>query len=335
MKKYIFRLFIFTFFIVSSTTSLQVLAQHTSFKHGNYRLAAYYKKPENTKTPKGVVLFVHGDGALPYDAHGYYNPIWKQFLNSGYAVFSWSKPGVADSTGNWLSQSMKNRQYEVRAAISFVKKTYGYQAGQIGLMGFSQAGWVVPAVANNNKDVGFVIGVGFAINWMQQSWYLTKTRLKQEGATEKELKHAYMQHQKERSFWRKNPSYKQYLEEFAQDEKPMTKARFEFVKLNALSDSSKDYKGITQPILILLGENDLNVNVKNTERVLKKQFKEQSNLKFKVIPNATHSLLKHPSFSTQTPGLYFLLKLMWQGEDAYSPVFLEELKLWVNQLKTD
>jgi dienelactone hydrolase len=51
----------------------------------------------------------------------------------------------------------------IQYARSFLKHQYGYGKGQIGLFGFSQAGWVVPAVAENNDDVGCIIGVGFAM----------------------------------------------------------------------------------------------------------------------------------------------------------------------------
>lgn len=112
---------------------------------------------------------VHGDGALSYDAYGYYGPIWQRLIDNGYAVFSWDKPGVGDSTGNWLNQSMQDRQQEVHDAIAFVKNHFRHQAKSVGLMGFSQAGWVVPAVAKNNDEVDFFIGVGFAINWMSKA----------------------------------------------------------------------------------------------------------------------------------------------------------------------
>jgi alpha/beta superfamily hydrolase len=91
--------------------------------------------------------------------------VWKRLLSQGFAVFSWDKPGIGKSTGNWLAQSMAERQKEVQSAITFVRNSDGYSGDKLGLLDFSQAGWVVPAVANNNSDVGFVVGVGFAIEW--------------------------------------------------------------------------------------------------------------------------------------------------------------------------
>ena len=306
--------------------------QHTTFRQGQNILAAYHIKPDDIDNIKGVILFVHGDGAMPFDAHGYYEPIWQELLNSGYAVFSWDKPGVGDSSGNWLDQSMKDRQNEVHSAIAFVKKTYAYKEGEIGLMGFSQAGWVVPAVTKGNKDIGFMIGVGFAVNWIQQSWYMTKIRLQKEGATHTEIEHAYQEHIDEIKFWKNKPTYEEYIKQFAQDGDLMSEDRFKFVRKNITSDLRKDFQGIVQPVLILLGQEDLNVNTQNTQTILNTIINTQNNVDIQTIPYATHALLKHPEFGSQTFGLYFYLKLIWQGKDAFAPPFFNTLTNWIKVL---
>jgi alpha-beta hydrolase superfamily lysophospholipase len=102
-------------------------------------LSGYYHTPDSEENVNGVILFVHGDGEMHYDAFGYYEPVWKHILDSGYAIFSWDKPGVGNSSGDWLSQSMLDRQNEVRAAVSFLKNRYYFEEGEVGLMGFSQA----------------------------------------------------------------------------------------------------------------------------------------------------------------------------------------------------
>lgn len=324
------------FFVVSFTLGISlfnsnVYAEKVTFQDKENTLSAHYMSPDKNVQTKGVIVFVHGDGALPYDAYDYYDPIWDRILDADYAVFSWDKPGVGSSTGNWLNQSMEDRQDEVRAAISFLKEKYGYKEGQIGLMGFSQAGWVVPAVTKDNKDVGFMIGVGFAMNWMDQGWYLGEIRMKNQGRTIAEIESAYQKRPKEFAFLKTNPSYAEYQEKYGNDDAPMTQDRFIFVKKNFLSDATDDYQGIRQPILILLGEEDLNVNVENTQNVLRKIFSNQSNMTMHMIPNATHGLLKHPKFSEQKPGLAFLLRLMWEGENAYTDEFFQNLDGWLRQ----
>lgn len=316
--------------ITGFVSGCQTMETSNTFKHAGNELAFHYETPKE-KT-KGIILFVHGDGALPKDAHGYYKPIWKQLINSGYAVFSWDKPGVGGSTGNWLNQSMQDRQNEVHEAIKFVKTTYGYQPSQIGLMGFSQGGWVVPAVAKGNEDVAFIIGVGFAINWVKQGWYLTKVRLEKEGLSQKEIAKARQFWDEEVSVIQSSASYEDYVVNFPKNDflKPAPKARFTFIKKNLLSDATEDYRGITQPVLMLLGDHDLNVDIQDTQSRLTMLFQHKNNMQMYVVKDATHSLLKHPEFNEQKPGVSFMLNLLRQGEKAFADEFFPYLISWLD-----
>ncbi|MCU8299700.1 lysophospholipase [Vibrio vulnificus] len=321
--------------VTISCWSLGLLAKplehHAYFEHDGQRLAAYFKSPDDEGNVKGVVLFVSGDGAMPYDAHGYYDAIWQVFLDAGYAVFSWDKPGVGESSGNWLEQSMLDRQSEVRAAMDFVKHNYRKEAKTIGLMGFSQAGWVVPALMQDNPEVSFMVGVGYAINWLDQSWFMTETRLQRQGSSTAMLKQAQVKYQQERAFWHSNPSHDEYVRLFLNNEHAIDNERFEFIKKNVLSDATQDYRGLTQPMLILLGENDEHVDSVNTFNVLTSRYQKQSNATIKMVPNATHALLRYPNFDSQTTGLTFLAKLWWLGDGAYAPDFLSTLSSWLEE----
>jgi alpha-beta hydrolase superfamily lysophospholipase len=145
--------------ILACMTTTVAKAESVELRNGEDLLAGHYLQPDNRK-PKAVILFVHGDGHLDYETHGYYPLIWKRLLKQGFAIFSWDKPGIGSSNGNWLTQSMQDRQREVQSAINVIQKRYGFSGPQVGLIGFSQAGWVVPALAKNNPDVGFVIEIG-------------------------------------------------------------------------------------------------------------------------------------------------------------------------------
>ena len=108
--------------------------KQVTFLNGENSLSGHYILPDKGK-PKGVILFVHGDGPLGYDAYGYYPLIWNRLLLQGFAIFSWDKPGIGESTGSWLTQSMKQRQQEVQAAVNFIRSSYGYSGDQVGLLG--------------------------------------------------------------------------------------------------------------------------------------------------------------------------------------------------------
>lgn len=162
-------------------------AQKMTFEFADSQLAAALILPKNHSPPYPVVVFVHGDGALPYDAYGYYQPLWNHLAKQGVASFSWDKAGVGGSRGNWLYQSMEDRADEVIAAIDYLRTLKAVNTDHIGLMGFSQAGWVLPLVSARSAYPDFMVSVSGAINWLEQRDYLTRNRLSKEGFSETEI----------------------------------------------------------------------------------------------------------------------------------------------------
>jgi pimeloyl-ACP methyl ester carboxylesterase len=290
--------------------------------------------PTHPTHHKGIIVFVHGDGPLNYQAEGYYPLIWDFLREQGFAIFSWSKPGVGASSGQWLEQSMLDRQAEVRAAIHFIRNKYHYTGEQIGLLGFSQAGWVVPAVANNNPDVGFVVGIGFAIDWINQSWYLSKIRLTSEGKTPAEIDLAYEQHLNGIRRLEQRLGYQRYRRHNKDAPNLMSEQRYGFVERNFQANAYDDYKNLQQPLLILLGDQDLNVDIHETKEKLLTLFRHRNNLQISIISNASHGLLKAKGFNQQSPSFLFWLKLIWWGEAALAPDFLPVLGEWINRKGT-
>ncbi len=301
-------------------------AEEITFKHKQNSLSGHYLDATNGKPAKAVLLFVHGDGAMPYDAEGYYNIIWAPLRESGYAIFSWDKPNVGNSSGNWLDQSMPDRQSEVLAAIDLVQNKYHFTHKNTGLVGFSQAGWVLPALANNTSKIGFMVGIGFATNWIEQGKYYTNTKHQLAGKNKNQIAAALDDYTKEISFFQKSPSYSEYLK-FAEEE-AMTKKRYQFVLKNFKSDASHDYSTIEIPSLFLWGVNDLNVDAKHEF-----EWWQTNNNKFvttKLIANASHVMLNAKSFDRQGFGVKQWIKLMWFGQDALAPEFLPAMLTWLD-----
>jgi hypothetical protein len=63
----------------------------------------------------------------------------------------------------------------------------------------------------------------------------------------------------------------------------------------------------------------------NTKEVVENLIEDQQSIQVSVIKNATHGMLDANHFNDQSPGLIFLLKLMWQGEHAVVPEFYNVL----------
>ncbi len=96
------------------------------------KLSAVVTTPKHEK-PKGIIVFVHGDGAQEATQNGSYRPLMERFAKQGYISVSWDKLGVDNSSGNWLNQSMEDRANEVNQVIEWMKVKYPDSTTKIGL----------------------------------------------------------------------------------------------------------------------------------------------------------------------------------------------------------
>ncbi len=300
-----------------------VFADELTFRSGDNVLTGHYLANTNAQPAKGVLLFVHGDGALSYDAEGYYSIVWRQLRAHGYAIFSWDKPGVGGSSGNWLNQSMKNRESEVIAAVKLIQDKYGFTAKNTGLLGFSQAGWVIPSLAADIKNIGFAIGIGFARSWVAQGIYLTKVRHENLGKSEKAVQAEIARYNNEIAAFKLSPAYSEAIKKSG-----LSKERFGFILRNYQSDASADYQKISVPILLLWGDDDLNVDAKN--EYLSWVQNPNKLVTVKLINGASHGLLKSEHFNRQQFGFSQRVKLMWLGGDALAPKFMPTVLSWLD-----
>lgn len=150
-----------------------------SFTHHQDLLTGTLILPPDKVYPP-FVLLIHGDGPQDRWSDGGYIPLVNFLVSQGMAVFSWDKPGVGESTGNWLAQTMSDRAKEAVLALQKLREQPELKESRGGYLGFSQAGWVVPQ-ASQLTTTDFIVLIGPAINWRNQSIYYTEQRLKAEG----------------------------------------------------------------------------------------------------------------------------------------------------------
>jgi uncharacterized protein len=90
-------------------------------------------------TPLPGIVLVDGSGDGACDDWGGWP---ERFAACGAVVLSHDKPGSGGSPGNWLEQTFEDRARESLAALA-VLRAHPACAGQpVGLLGFSQGGWV-------------------------------------------------------------------------------------------------------------------------------------------------------------------------------------------------
>ncbi|OJJ19173.1 hypothetical protein BKI52_20385 [marine bacterium AO1-C] len=308
------------------------------FLSGKDTLSGVLNMPDDLpKDSLTLLIFVHGDGALPADAHGYYEPIWRHLAENGVATLAWDKKGVGASQGNWLSQDMDARAQEVRDAMAYIRTQQNGRFSKIGIIGFSQGGWVLPLMGASSKaqNPDFMIIASGAVNWMQQSDYLTTQRLKREGKSAAAIAQALTQNQADHKFLLQNKPYEAYV---ARERKKqatvhtiprlMTRDRYHFVQKNMQADATVGLQRVKCPIFALFGDQDLNVDAQKSATIYRQIFKKYRPSRYvvKTYTDATHGLLKSRHFQKMKPNASFMWKFWLFGKNAFAPEVLDDLR---------
>jgi dienelactone hydrolase len=128
------------------------------FSNGDIRLAGTLISPR-TQGPHPAVILVHASGA---EDREYLLPFARFLVRRGMAVFGYDKRGVGGSTGDWNKASFEDLAGDVVAAFEYLKTRGDIRRDQIGMLGWSQAGWVMPLAAVRAKDLAFLISLSGA-----------------------------------------------------------------------------------------------------------------------------------------------------------------------------
>ncbi|QHB32335.1 alpha/beta hydrolase [Yersinia canariae] len=293
-----------------------------SFKHHQDVLEGTLILPPGKVSPP-FVLLIHGDGPQDRWSEGGYIPLVKFFISQGIAVFSWDKPGVGESAGNWQAQTMSDRADEAVLALHKLREQPELKKSRGGYLGFSQAGWVVPQ-ASQLATTDFAVLIGAAINWRNQGIYYTGQRLKAEGYTITEILDA-----------KKHEAVvfdRQFTEEAAIIPCNSQCTRQNFERMNSQADATKDISGIHTPVLILMGKDDRNVDPDETVAVWTKALPASTPRCIRQLPGATHGLLRSGWFDYQLASqwpLWIQGLFLLSGKYSYSPGALNTVSSWI------
>lgn len=128
------------------------------FSSGGVQLTGTLISPATGGKHPAIVL-VHGSGAQNRESM----LPWARFLiRRGIAVLGYDKRGVGGSTGDWNTASFDDLAGDVVAAFEYLKTRSDIDHTQIGLLGVSQAGWIMPLAAVRSKDLAFLISISGA-----------------------------------------------------------------------------------------------------------------------------------------------------------------------------
>lgn len=145
--------------------------QEVTFNSSGIILAGTIYKP---KHPFASVVIVHGSGKETRTDN-----MASLLAKNGIAVLTYDKRGAGKSGGVYVgpevgtnnidSENLNLLALDANAASKALLENLPCNHGPLGLMGFSQAGWVIPLAAKNNTKLNFmVLFSGPVVNTLEQ-----------------------------------------------------------------------------------------------------------------------------------------------------------------------
>jgi uncharacterized protein len=161
--------------------------EDVKFKKGDDTIAGILLFP-NGSGPFPAVVFLHGSEAgsrkMPH-----YRRAAEKLVKAGIAVLITDKRGVGDSTGTYIeTPDLRVPAADVVAKVEYLTSRKDINAEQIGLMGWSQGGWVGPLAAMMSEKIAFVITIsGPAVTIQEQVIYQRGQELLDAGLTPQDV----------------------------------------------------------------------------------------------------------------------------------------------------
>ena len=238
-----------------------VIKQDIIINSEGANLAGTIYRPKNAYAS---VVVVHGSGQ---------ETIMTEFAellaNNGISVLTYDKRGVGKSggvyagpevgTNNVDSLNINLLAKDARAALNKIKN---YSNGTpIGLLGFSQAGWIIPIAANNNPLVNFMVLFSCpTITSLEQLRFQFYTN----GNTD---------------FW------VNHTEEDARNHIKNDSDRYQFIS----TDPKVALRNISAPSLWLFGEKDIQIPVKLCIEQINELKTKGKHFEYILFPNLGHN----------------------------------------------
>ncbi|AZB34175.1 alpha/beta hydrolase family protein [Chryseobacterium bernardetii] len=139
--------------------SIGFTIQDVKFESQGITLAGSILEPEK---PLAAVIIVHGSDPVKREME-----FAKHLAKEGIAVLTYDKRGVGESGGVYVGPSVGTNNIDTtnlnllaQDANAAVKTFQAYLKNKkipVGLVGFSQAGWIIPIAASKNPQIEFMV----------------------------------------------------------------------------------------------------------------------------------------------------------------------------------
>jgi uncharacterized protein len=263
--------------------------------------------PTGREEPRSAVVLVHGSGPQTR----FMVQLYAETLCSwGIAALAYDKRGVGQSTGDTWDVSYELLADDAAAAVRLLRQDTRIDPNKVGLLGGSQAGWIMPLAAVRSEDVAFIVMLsGSAVSIAEQNVHNVLYNLRANRLSESDIQDAVIH---VRLFNRvlctgedwelfqgslekgKSAAWSDYAWTI---DKPPTKEEAESIRHEAERDPLLVLQQVRCPVLALFGGSDNVVPPKENVQPMKEAFlaSGKSNYVIEVIPEATHTFLKSPT----------------------------------------
>lgn len=143
--------------VFSQSTDFTI--QDVKFESQGITLAGSILKPKN---PFAAVVIVHGSDPVKREME-----FAKRLAKEGIAVLTYDKRGVGESGGIYVGPSVGTNNIDTtnlnllssdaNEAVKTFRSYLKVKKTPIGLVGFSQAGWIIPITASKNPQIEFMV----------------------------------------------------------------------------------------------------------------------------------------------------------------------------------
>ncbi|PWJ39984.1 alpha/beta hydrolase family protein [Sediminitomix flava] len=252
----------------------------------------------NIKEKAPLVIFVPGAGV---QARGNtFDEFVRILPYYGYATLVYDKRGCGMSEGD------RNSSFDTLASdiLSFVDQLVqndSIDAERIGLVGFDQAGYVMPIALNKSDKLKFAVSVSSpTVGMKAHEKFALKHRMEGDGFDEEQVNAAISYLDQFFNYWEGTVS----MDELEKDAKkiedrafasyltmPSNKAYMAWWEKFYNFDPAEELKKVKQPYLALYGADDVLLSAKENAHLAKKYLKKNSDkVKVEVYPKTNHMM---------------------------------------------
>ncbi len=285
------------------------------------------------QAPYPAIIFTHGSEPGKRTNRGYRT--WaERFRSRGVAALVFDKRGVGDSEGSYVEAPDLNvPAADLLAWVDLLMKRSEIDDNQIGVLGWSQGGWVGPLAASQTDHIQYVVSIsGPGVSPLEQNIYDKTNRFEATGASVEQVQQfnqvirlvwTYLATGEDehlaQAAWDKvkeEPWFKDHFNgaPMGNREKLLKHPRLQYFAEHNAYDPVPVLQQVTVPMLAVFGGADRIVPVEASIVAFQAAFglSGNSNLTTKVFPGGNHGVaVRHQDGSLRPSDEFFDTILSW------------------------